>query len=410
MKSMRERKLIHEALKAYYTVKYWFLGAGKSTIVRLLHRFYDVDRGSIFINRVNIADVQQESLRKCLGIVPQDCVLFSNTIAYNIGYGCATHDATMEQIVAVSKKVGIHDFIVALPDGYETQVGERGLRLSGGERQRVAIARALLKKPKILVFDEATSSLDSLTESRILSVMDDMAKDCVSLTIAHRLTTIMNADNILVLNDGMIVETGTHNELMNVENGFYRSLWTQQARVLDFNKRLETTDALLDMEDRSDEEQETNASTIDSSEVKRKQSNQDQVANSSISDLLPRVKKSLLESLGSKQQYTTFKNQPDDDESMALLSSTNSKRNIGQRFNKQYVTIQLKYIFILFYLDIDQRFIQQNTLLNDLLNHIYWSTIDSTEYIVERFVQQYVNIVERFVQQYILLNDLSNHM
>ncbi|CAF4046469.1 unnamed protein product [Rotaria magnacalcarata] len=347
MKSMRERKLIHEALKAYYTVKYWFLGAGKSTIVRLLHRFYDVDRGSIFINRVNIADVQQESLRKCLGIVPQDCVLFSNTIAYNIGYGCATHDATMEQIVAVSKKVGIHDFIVALPDGYETQVGERGLRLSGGERQRVAIARALLKKPKILVFDEATSSLDSLTESRILSVMDDMAKDCVSLTIAHRLTTIMNADNILVLNDGMIVETGTHNELMNVENGFYRSLWTQQARVLDFNKRLETTDALLDMEDRSDEEQETNASTIDSSEVKRKQ-------------------------------------------------------NIGQRFNKQYVTIQLKYIFILFYLDIDQRFIQQNTLLNDLLNHIYWSTIDSTEYIVERFVQQYVNIIERFVEPYLL--------
>ncbi|MGB0844488.1 MAG: ABCB family ABC transporter ATP-binding protein/permease [Alphaproteobacteria bacterium] len=200
-------------------------GSGKSTIARLLFRFYDIDSGSIKIDDQDLRDVQQQSLRAEIGIVPQDTVLFNDTIAYNIGYGRVT--ASQDEIVEAAKLASIHDFILGLPDGYETRVGERGLKLSGGERQRVAIARTILKQPRILMFDEATSALDSATEDAIQEALDKVSADRTTLVIAHRLSTIVNADKILVLEKGALREQGTHRELLE-KNGLYAEMWYRQ--------------------------------------------------------------------------------------------------------------------------------------------------------------------------------------
>nr|NDG06385.1 ABC transporter ATP-binding protein/permease [Oxalobacteraceae bacterium] len=203
-------------------------GSGKSTLARLLFRFYDVDRGGILIDGQDIRDVTQTSLRQAIGIVPQDTVLFNDTIAYNIAYG--SPGAAQETIEAAARAAYIHDFIVSLPDGYQTMVGERGLKLSGGEKQRVAIARTLLKNPKILVFDEATSALDSQAEQAIQQQLKEIARNRTSLVIAHRLSTIADAHQILVMSHGSIVERGTHAELIAL-GGMYADMWErQQAR------------------------------------------------------------------------------------------------------------------------------------------------------------------------------------
>ncbi|NOQ88236.1 MAG: ATP-binding cassette domain-containing protein [Gammaproteobacteria bacterium] len=200
-------------------------GAGKSTLARLLFRFYDVDSGSISIDGQNINSVTQTSLRANIGIVPQDTVLFNYTIDHNIRY--AKLDATDEEIQQSAKHANIHDFITSLPDGYQTVVGERGLKLSGGEKQRVAIARVILKNPRILVFDEATSSLDSHSEQLILESLKEVAEKHTTLVIAHRLSTIIDADNIIVLDKGRVVEQGTHTQLLEKE-GLYARLWKLQ--------------------------------------------------------------------------------------------------------------------------------------------------------------------------------------
>ncbi|XP_018592880.1 iron-sulfur clusters transporter ABCB7, mitochondrial [Scleropages formosus] len=206
-------------------------GSGKSTIVRLLFRFYEPQQGNIYIAGQNIRDVSLESLRRAVGVVPQDAVLFHNTIYYNLLYGNV--HASPEEVYRVAKLAGIHDAILKMPHGYETQVGERGLKLSGGEKQRVAIARAILKNPPILLYDEATSSLDSITEENILSAMKEMVKDRTSVFIAHRLSTIVDADEILVLNKGKVAERGTHQALLNTPGSLYSDLWnTQNNRVL----------------------------------------------------------------------------------------------------------------------------------------------------------------------------------
>ena len=200
-------------------------GSGKSTLARLLYRFYDVGGGRILINGQDIRSVTQHSLREAIGIVPQDTVLFNDTLYHNIAY--ARPGARTEEIHAVARLAQIHDFIVSLPQGYDTLVGERGLKLSGGEKQRVAIARALLKKPRILIFDEATSSLDSHSEQAILEALDAAARDHTTLVIAHRLSTIVDADEIIVLEAGRIVERGTHRQLLE-SHGRYAHLWTLQ--------------------------------------------------------------------------------------------------------------------------------------------------------------------------------------
>lgn len=201
-------------------------GAGKSTLVKLLFRFYDVNSGSICIDGQNIRDVNQHSLRQAIGIVPQDTVLFNDTIFENIRYGRPNaSDAQVQQAINLAHLQG---FIESLPDGSNTQVGERGLKLSGGEKQRVAIARTILKRPPIMVFDEATSSLDSQSEQSILNALREIADGHTSLVIAHRLSTIIDADNIVVMHKGQIVEQGTHAELL-IHNGNYSQLWhTQQ--------------------------------------------------------------------------------------------------------------------------------------------------------------------------------------
>lgn len=200
-------------------------GAGKSTISRLLFRFYDVTSGKILIDGQDIRDVTQESLRRLIGVVPQDTVLFNDTIQYNIAYG--NPSASLDKIIEASKSAQIHRFVETLPDGYNTQVGERGLKLSGGEKQRVAIARTLLKNPKIFLFDEATSALDTRTEKKIQASLKQISQNYTTLIIAHRLSTIIDADQILVLDNGEIVERGTHQELLG-NKGLYEAMWQRQ--------------------------------------------------------------------------------------------------------------------------------------------------------------------------------------
>jgi ATP-binding cassette, subfamily B, heavy metal transporter len=201
-------------------------GAGKSTIARLLYRFYDPSEGRILIDGQDIAEVSQTSLRAAIGIVPQDTVLFNDTIGYNIGYG--REGASGGEIETAARGAAIDGFIAALPDHYRAMVGERGLKLSGGEKQRVAIARTLLKNPPILVLDEATSALDSRTEQAIQETLERIAESRTTIMIAHRLSTIVDADQIVVLDQGRVVERGTHDELLE-ESGLYAELWQRQA-------------------------------------------------------------------------------------------------------------------------------------------------------------------------------------
>jgi ATP-binding cassette subfamily B protein len=200
-------------------------GSGKSTLSRLLFRFYDINNGTITIDGQDLRDVTQTSLRSAIGIVPQDTVLFNDTIEYNIRYG--KPDATKEEVIAAAKAAYIHDFIETLPDGYATMVGERGLKLSGGEKQRVAIARTVLKNPAILIFDEATSALDSKAEQAIQSQLKEIARNRTTLVIAHRLSTIADAAQIIVLEHGRILERGTHAQLLTA-NGVYAQMWQRQ--------------------------------------------------------------------------------------------------------------------------------------------------------------------------------------
>ncbi len=200
-------------------------GAGKSTLARLLFRFYDVTGGAILIDDQDIRDVTQESLRAAIGIVPQDTVLFNDTIYYNIAY--ANPGADKQHVIQAAKTASIHDFILTLPEQYDTMVGERGLKLSGGEKQRVAIARAILKDPRIMVFDEATSSLDSRSEQSILEALRSVAVNHTTLIIAHRLSTIVDSDRILVIEHGEIIEQGTHQELLDIKN-HYANMWSLQ--------------------------------------------------------------------------------------------------------------------------------------------------------------------------------------
>ncbi|MDY7546453.1 ABC transporter ATP-binding protein/permease [Glaciimonas sp. CA11.2] len=200
-------------------------GSGKSTLSRLLFRFYDINEGKITIDGQDIRAITQTSLRQAIGIVPQDTVLFNDTIEYNIAYGMPS--ASKAQIIAVAKAAHIHDFIESLPDGYASMVGERGLKLSGGEKQRVAIARTLLKDPALLIFDEATSALDSKSEQAIQTQLKEIAKNRTTLVIAHRLSTIADAEQILVLDHGRIIERGTHSQLLATD-GAYAQMWARQ--------------------------------------------------------------------------------------------------------------------------------------------------------------------------------------
>ncbi|MEQ1879519.1 MAG: ABC transporter ATP-binding protein/permease [Burkholderiales bacterium] len=200
-------------------------GSGKSTLARLLFRFYDVDAGRVIIDGVDVRDFTQKSLRAAIGIVPQDTVLFNDGIFYNIAYG--NPDAPREKVIEAARSAHIHDFIESLPDGYETSVGERGLKLSGGEKQRVAIARTLLKNPLILIFDEATSALDSKSEKAIQSELSRISASRTTLVIAHRLSTVIDANEILVMDAGRIVERGTHRQLLAMA-GAYAHMWALQ--------------------------------------------------------------------------------------------------------------------------------------------------------------------------------------
>ena len=203
-------------------------GSGKSTIVRLLYRFFDPQKGRILINGEDIRDVSLESLRKAIAIVPQDTVLFNNTILYNIHYGDLNRSE--EDIYRVSQMSELHDQIQRWPNKYQTQVGERGLKLSGGEKQRVAIARAVLKNSPILVFDEATSSLDSITEFKIITALMRAAHNRTAIAIAHRLSTVTSSDRIYVLDNGKVVESGNHMTLVSRPESLYSQLWMKQHR------------------------------------------------------------------------------------------------------------------------------------------------------------------------------------
>lgn len=226
----KERKILHAVdfkIPAGKTVAVvGFSGSGKSTLVRLLFRFYDVIKGRILIDGQDIKTVSQDSLRRAIGIVPQDTVLFNDSIFYNIQYG--NMNASEAEVKQAAKMAHIHDFIESLPKGWDTVVGERGLKLSGGEKQRVAIARTILKKPPILLFDEATSSLDTATEQAIQKTLREISSNTTTLIIAHRLSTVIDADQILVMEFGHIVERGTHKELLNLQ-GKYWNMWQLQS-------------------------------------------------------------------------------------------------------------------------------------------------------------------------------------
>ena len=213
-------------------------GAGKSTISRLLFRFYDITGGAIRVDGQDIRDVNQQSLRAAIGMVPQDTVLFNDSIYYNIAYG--RPDATPAEIEHAARLAQIHDFIMTLPDGYQAIVGERGLKLSGGERQRVAIARTVLKDPSIMIFDEATSALDSQTEQDILAALKDVSKDRTTITIAHRLSTVIEADEIIVLGAGEVIERGRHLDLL-VAAGPYADMWNRQQQAAEALQTLAET-------------------------------------------------------------------------------------------------------------------------------------------------------------------------
>ena len=214
-------------------------GAGKSTLARLLYRFYDPTAGRITIDGQDIAGVRQDSLRSAIGIVPQDTVLFNDTIGYNIGYG--REGATQADVEGAAKGAAIDHFVAALPQGYESMVGERGLKLSGGEKQRIAIARTLLKDPPILILDEATSALDSRTEEAIQSTLDGVARNRTTIVIAHRLSTVVGADQIVVLDAGRVAERGTHAELL-AKGGLYAELWARQAAERELEEEVAAQD------------------------------------------------------------------------------------------------------------------------------------------------------------------------
>jgi ATP-binding cassette subfamily B protein len=210
-------------------------GAGKSTISRILYRFYEIESGRVTIDGQDIRDVRQDSVRSVIGIVPQDTVLFNDTIRYNIKYGRIT--ASDEEIEEAARLAQIEPFIRQLPDGFKAMVGERGLKLSGGEKQRVAIARTILKNPPILLLDEATSALDTHTEREIQSALREVSRNRTTLVIAHRLSTVIDADQILVLDKGQIVERGRHEELLAL-NGAYASMWNRQREAAAARERL----------------------------------------------------------------------------------------------------------------------------------------------------------------------------
>jgi ATP-binding cassette subfamily B protein len=210
-------------------------GSGKSTVARLLFRFYDPQSGGISIDGQDLRAVSQRSLRKNIGVVPQDTVLFNDTIGYNIEYG--NPGASQEAIEEAARLAQVHGFVTALTDGFETAVGERGLKLSGGEKQRVAIARTILKDPPILILDEATSALDSHTEQEIQDSLEEVSRGRTTLTVAHRLSTIKDADLIIVLAQGKIVEKGTHQELLALD-GEYVSMWNRQQQAREYEDRL----------------------------------------------------------------------------------------------------------------------------------------------------------------------------
>jgi ABC-type transport system involved in Fe-S cluster assembly fused permease/ATPase subunit len=210
-------------------------GAGKSTISRLLYRFYDVQDGSITIDGQDVREVTQKSLRAAIGMVPQDTVLFNDTIRYNIRYG--RPDAGDTEVEQAAELAQIGDFIRSLPEGFDSMVGERGLKLSGGEKQRVAIARTILKAPPIQVLDEATSALDTATEQEIQQALDYVSKGRTTLVIAHRLSTVIGCDEIIVLRDGLIAERGTHAELLK-KKGLYEQMWSRQSEAIEAERKL----------------------------------------------------------------------------------------------------------------------------------------------------------------------------
>jgi len=240
-------------------------GAGKSTISRLIFRFYDVSSGRITIDGQDIRDVKQASLRAAIGMVPQDTVLFNDTIRYNIQYGRA--DATDAEVEDAAKQAQIDDFIRSSPHGYETEVGERGLKLSGGEKQRVAIARTILKGPPILLLDEATSALDSYTEREIQDALDRAARGRTTLVIAHRLSTVVDADEILVLDEGRVVERGTHAQLL-AHRGLYAGMWNRQREAEAAREKL----------------REAGEDAIESTQPKQPNRNPPPVANDAVPD------------------------------------------------------------------------------------------------------------------------------